>query len=73
MVSIVITLVHFIIGNIVGHYSFGDVIDIIFLPYSFIAGMSNFAGWDSLSYVLEAISLIIVFIIVYCIVKIFQR
>ena len=67
-ISSLITIIHFIIGNIISHQSVIIIIEIIFLPYTFIAGLSNFAGWDTLSYILELGSFIIIFAIVYGIV-----
>lgn len=68
-VSLLIAIAHCIIGNTVAFYDTNTVIEIIFSPYTFIVGMSNFAGWDALSYILELASFFIIFFIVYFIVK----
>ncbi len=55
LIAILISTIHCILGNLIGgSYDISsNFLDFIFLPYSFIAGMSNFAGWDSLSIILE--------------------
>lgn len=68
-ISLLITLVHCILGNVVAFYETNKIVEIIFIPYTFIAGMSNFAGWDTLSYILELVSFSIVFLIVYTIAR----
>jgi hypothetical protein len=62
-ISILIAIVHCIFGNAIGAKSDNTFIQLIFLPYSFIGGMSDFAGWDTLSVILELIGLIIMTII----------
>lgn len=42
-----------------------EVYQLIFLPYSFIGGMSDFAGWDTMSVILELIGLIMMIMIFY--------
>ncbi len=53
-IALLLSLIHLIAGNMVG-MSVNDhhVLDIVFLPYTFIAGISQFAGWDMVSFVLE--------------------
>lgn len=70
--SILIAVAHCVIGNVLAFYDVHEVIEVLFMPYTFIAGMSNFAGWDSLSYALEAVSLIIIFVFVYGIVSLLR-
>jgi hypothetical protein len=64
-ISIVIAVLHCILGNVIGARSDNIFIQFIFLPYSFIAGMSDFAGWGFLSVVLELVGLIVMTIIFY--------
>lgn len=68
-VAFFITIIHFTLGNLLAKWSVSNIIDVVFIPYTFIAGMSDFAGWDTLSYTLEFVSFIIVFTVVYFIVK----
>lgn len=68
-IAFFITIIHFVIGNLVAKSTVSTLIEVIFMPYTFIAGMSDFAGWDTLSYILEFVSLIVVFTVVYFIVK----
>lgn len=68
-IAIIFTLVHCIIGNVIGIYSSGQSFwAYLFLPYSFISGMSEFAGWDELSIVFEILALFVSFLIFYTIV-----
>jgi hypothetical protein len=52
-IPVIIAILHCILGNAVGAKSDNTFIQIVFLPYSFIAGISDFAGWGFLSYFLE--------------------
>jgi len=63
-ITIVITIIHCILGNLIGIY-WNNPIGFLFLPYSFIAGMSSFAGWDKLSLILELTSLPVMGLIFY--------
>ncbi len=45
----------------------------VFLPYSFIAGMSNFAGWDFLSIILEIVGFVIMTFIFFPIGLLFYK
>lgn len=71
-ISALITFFHCLIGNILAYYSVGIVLEVLFLPYTFIAGMSNFAGWGLLSLLLEGAAVIVIFIIVLGIVRSFK-
>ena len=57
-IALIISVVYFRVGNataIAGVHHFSNeflnsaFIEILFAPYTFIAGMSTFAGWDWLS------------------------
>lgn len=73
-ISLLISLVHLITGNMVGMSSSDHpVLDIIFLPYTFIAGLSQFAGWDRLSYVLEFGSFLLMTAVFYLLVLLITR
>jgi hypothetical protein len=65
-ISLLITLIHFVIGNAIG-MSASDlpVLEVLFLPYTFIAGMSQFAGWDGLSIALEIFSFLLMMAVFY--------
>jgi uncharacterized membrane protein len=58
-IALVASIVYLLLGNIVGvqseEFPCSDFIKVLFAPYTFIAGMSSFAGWDWLSLVMEAI------------------
>lgn len=54
--SLTIALLHGIVGNWLAAYDVPIFIETLFMPYTFLAALSNFAGWDQLSYTLEAIS-----------------
>jgi hypothetical protein len=64
-ISILISLLHCVLGNIVGPKTDITLIEILFMPYTFIAGMSDFSGWSLLSVVFEIAGLIIMTIIFY--------
>jgi len=65
--AILISIVHCVLGNLIGgSYNISsNFLDFIFLPYSFIAGLSNLAGWDSLSIVLELFGFVVMTFIFY--------
>jgi len=66
LVSIIIAAIHCIIGNMMGIYSSGvNILDYIFLPYTFISGTSSLVGWDNLSVIFEIISFIIMIPVFY--------
>jgi len=64
-IAIVIAVLHCLLGNIVGDKSGNSFVQIIFLPYSFIAALSNYAGWDFLSIVFEIGGLILMTLVFY--------
>jgi hypothetical protein len=64
-ISILISIVHCILGNSIGAKTDNLFLEIVFLPYSFIVGLSNFAGWDLLSLVLELVGLLFMVLIFY--------
>ena len=64
-ISILISILHCILGNLIGAKFDNAFLEIIFLPYSFIAGLSNFVGWDFLSLILELASIIFMTLIFY--------
>ncbi len=65
VISFVAALLHCIIGNWLARFDTNIILECLFLPYTFIAGLSNFAGWDSLSLILEIVSLATITIILY--------
>ena len=67
-IAILISILHCILGNLIGANSDNLFVEGVFLPYSFIAGMSNYAGWDSLSVILELAGLVIMTLIFYAFV-----
>jgi hypothetical protein len=66
-IAILIAIIHCVLGNLIGaSYNISsNFLEFIFLPYSFIGGLSNFAGWDTLSIVLELIGLVVMTFIFY--------
>jgi hypothetical protein len=65
-ITILIALIHCIIGNIIGAFSDGlGILEYLFLPYTFIAGLSAFAGWDFLSVILEVGSFVLMTLLFY--------
>ena len=65
-IAILVALLHGILGNMVGACSDGKGIKgYLFLPYTFIHGMSAFAGWSDLSILLEIISFALMTILFY--------
>lgn len=64
-ISIITAIVHCILGNVWGAKSDNIFIQTIFLPYSFIGGMSDFAGWGTMSVILELIGLFVMTVIFY--------
>lgn len=71
LISFLISLFHCVLGTFLSKYYLNGFFETIFLPYTFIAGMSNFAGWDWLSYILEFCSLIFIAGLIYLPVKLF--
>lgn len=73
--AIFISVIHCVLGNLIGgSYNVSSgFLDFIFLPYSFIAGLSNFAGWDPLSIVLEFIGFIVMTFIFYGVILFIQH
>jgi len=70
---ITIALFHCIAGNIIGVSDVPVFIQTLFLPYSFISGMSSFAGWDELSLILEVVSFGIMTMIIYAIIYLIEQ
>jgi len=70
-----ISIIHCVLGNLIGgSYNISsNFLEFIFLPYSFIAGLSNFAGWDTLSIVLELFGFIFMTFIFYGVVLFVQH
>jgi|GEM_PF-3577703 len=73
LIALFIAIGHLILGNIVGIYSEGGILELLFIPYSFIAGMSAFAGWDGLSLLLEMASFAFFFAIIYALISFFSK
>jgi hypothetical protein len=73
--AIIVSIIHCILGNLIGgsYNTSSKFLEFIFLPYSFIAGMSNFAGWDSLSIILEVLGFIFMTFIFYLIVLFIRK
>lgn len=66
--ALAMAVVYLVVGNMVTihavHNSSNELLNaksmqLFFAPYTFIAGMSEFAGWGALSYFLEVIIFII--------------
>lgn len=72
--AILISVIHCVLGNLVGgSYNISSgFLEFIFLPYSFIGGLSNFAGWDFLSIILELIGFVFMTFIFYGVVLLIQ-
>ncbi|PZP52344.1 MAG: hypothetical protein DI598_00820 [Pseudopedobacter saltans] len=77
-----IALIHCVFGNIWGivsstHYDIPywleNIVDTIFLPYLFIAGMSQWFGWDILSIIWEFVGLIGSFVFFFLLLKIIHH
>ena len=64
-ITLLISIVHCFLGNLIGANTENEVVEIIFLPYSLIGGMSNLFGWDSISIILEFAGFIIMTLIFY--------
>lgn len=65
-IAFTIASIHCIIGNILGINFVGStILETIFLPYTFIAGLSEFAGCDVLSFIFEIFSFLIMLGIFY--------
>jgi hypothetical protein len=72
--AIITAAIHCIIGNLIGIYTDAEgVLGIVFLPYTFIAGMSDFAGWDLLSFVFEILAFCFMIIVFLPVGLIFSR
>ena len=66
-------VIHCTVGNIVGIATTSNLLWVLFLPCSFIASMSEFAGWDMLSVVFEIGSILLMTAIFYPIAMILER
>jgi hypothetical protein len=64
-IAMLISILHCILGNLIGAKSDNSFVEFIFLPYSFIGGLSNFAGWDFLSLIFELAGLVLMTLIFY--------
>ena len=53
---------------VTGKYDLNPFVEFLILPYTFIAGMSYFAGWGALSFILVIISILFITLIIYPIV-----
>ncbi|HEY8898673.1 MAG TPA: hypothetical protein VIM79_27780 [Niastella sp.] len=62
-IPVLVAILHCILGNAWGAKSDNTFIQTLFLPYSFIGGMSDFAGWGFLSYFLELGGLAVMIIV----------
>jgi hypothetical protein len=76
--TLLIALIHLILGNLIGIYFEGsnivvNILGVIGLPYSFVAGLSVFAGWDWLSLVFELLGFGFMLILIYPPVVIFSK
>ena len=76
--TLLIAFIHFVIGNLIGiHFSGSNTVEdtliIIGLPYSFIAGLSDFADWAWLSLVFEVIAFWLMCVLIYTLVRIFSK
>ncbi len=65
-IALVFSIIHFIVGNIIGINMINSIfLELIGLPYTFIAGMSQFAGWDYLSLIFEICSFVFMTMLFY--------
>ena len=65
-IAFLISFVHLLISNCIGICSTNSTfLEVIGLPYSLIAGLSELAGWDSLSLILEVVSFFIMALFFY--------
>lgn len=73
-IAFFVAFIHCVIGNIIG-ISLIDctVLEILFLPYTFIAGLSEFAGWDWLSFILQIFSLLLMTVLFYPLVMLMVK
>lgn len=64
LVALSMAVIYLVVGNVITievvHNSSNELmncvgVELLFAPYAFVVGLSEFAGWDSLSYILEAI------------------
>jgi uncharacterized membrane protein len=73
-VAFLIAFVHCIIGNVIGMSLIDNsFLETIFLPYTFIVGLSQFAGWDWFSVILQIFSLLLMTLIFYLLALILIR
>jgi hypothetical protein len=73
-IAILMDLTHFVIGNLLGIYftrtqgtdsTIESILGMLFLPYTFIAGIAEFAGWDSAALILDFAALLFMLAIFY--------
>jgi hypothetical protein len=65
-ISLLISFVHCVLGNLIAiNITNNTFLDAIFMPYTFIGGLSQFAGWDLFSITLEILSFILMVAIFY--------
>jgi hypothetical protein len=72
-ISFLIAITHCIIGSLLAQYNLNPFLEVIFLPYTFIAGLSYLVGWDFLSYFLEFISVFVITTFIYLFVIAFFK
>ena len=68
LISLLIAFIHGILGSWLAKYDLNPFVEFLILPYTFIAGMSYFAGWGALSFILVIISILFITLIIYPIV-----
>lgn len=74
-ITFILVAVHCITGNAVGVCSDNAIAEIIFFPFSYIAGLSDYSGWGSFSLILELVGIAIMLAVFYplsLLIKLFQ-
>lgn len=64
-ITFILVAVHCITGNAVGIWCDNAIAEIIFFPFSYIAGLSEYAGWGSFSLILELVAIAIMLTVFY--------
>ncbi|WP_276131934.1 hypothetical protein [Polluticoccus soli] len=68
VIALIFAILYLILGNVFAvrgmqntsnEFFNSPLIEILFAPYTFVGGMSAFAGWDWLSFVLESLIFVI--------------
>jgi len=80
--ALVLSFIYLALGNITAiigtenpsnEFLNSGFVGTLFAPYTFVAGMSTFAGWDLLSFILEIVIFVVTIPFFYFIVFMFQN